>query len=54
MFVGTQLLICIYYISCIFKVFIYIDLIQIRFSYIFPIGQSVMHRLTFRIIFATL
>ena len=51
--VGTLLSICIHF-SCIFKVFINIDLIKIDNSYIFPLGKTVMHRLELSIMFATL
>ena len=53
-FVGTLLSICIHFFSCIFKVFIDIDLKQISSHYIFPLDKTVMHRLYLSLLFATL
>ena len=52
-FVGTLLLICILF--CIVKVFLLILILnKLVNSYIFPLGKTVMHRLKFSILFATL
>ena len=58
-FIGTLLLICIHFFSCIFKVFIKVKfkvliLNKSANSYIFPLGKTVMHILKLSILFATL
>ena len=52
-FVGILLSICIIF-SCIFKDLLILMLNKLVYSYIFPLGKTVMHRLKLSILFATL
>ena len=53
-FVGTLLSICIHFFLYFLKFLLIFILKKLINSYIFPLGKSVMHRLKFSILFATL